>query len=85
MITLDQLDTDAFLSEEDLDLRNMTEDEVWRAYSFWLKNMQVTNERDKYLYSHGVFQLIGEEMQAEYDRGFDPFTHEPLNGREPSA
>jgi hypothetical protein len=48
---------DEFLSEEDLDLRNMTEDELVAYWNFWLEQAQATNEQDKHLYSHGVFTV----------------------------
>ena len=46
---------DEFLSEEDLDLQNLTEDELDAAWSAWLHQAQVTNEEDRFTYSHGVF------------------------------
>ena len=46
---------DEFLSEEDLDLRNLTEQELYEYWNFWLEQAQATNEMDRYLYSHGVF------------------------------
>jgi hypothetical protein len=48
---------DEFLSEEDLDLKNLTEEELYEYWNFWLEQAQVTNEIDKYSYSHGVFQF----------------------------
>ncbi len=46
---------DEFLSEEDLELRNMNWDELMEYWNFWLCQAQSTNEKDKYTYSHGVF------------------------------
>ena len=46
---------DEFLSEEDLDLQNLTEDELDAAWNAWLLQAQVTNEEDRFTYSHGVF------------------------------
>jgi len=46
---------DEFLSEEDLDLQNLTEDELNAAWNAWLHQAQVTNEEDRFTYSHGVF------------------------------
>lgn len=46
---------DEFLSEEDLDLRNLSEKELFAYWDLWLKQAQVTNELDKNTYSHGVF------------------------------
>ncbi len=46
---------DEFLSEEDLDLRTMSEEEVEAAWTAWLEQAQSTNEQDRLTYSHGVF------------------------------
>lgn len=46
---------DEFLSEEDLDLRNMTEEELYNYWNIWLLQAQATNDMDKHSYSHGVF------------------------------
>ncbi|MCU0727160.1 MAG: hypothetical protein MUE73_15465 [Planctomycetes bacterium] len=46
---------DEFLSEEDLDLRNLTEEELLALWEEWLRAAQVTNDRDEDQYSHGVF------------------------------
>ena len=46
---------DEFLSEEDLDLRNLSDEEGDRYWMLWLKQAQITNDRDEALYSHGVF------------------------------
>jgi hypothetical protein len=48
---------DEFLSEEDLDLKNLTEEELYEYWNFWLEQAQATNEIDKYSYSHHVFQF----------------------------
>jgi hypothetical protein len=47
---------DEFLSEEDLDLRNLSEEELDRYWSLWLTQAQVTNDLDRDRYSHGVFE-----------------------------
>lgn len=47
---------DEFLSEEDLDLRNLTEDELVAYWNLWLEQAQSTNDLDKHTYSHGVFE-----------------------------
>lgn len=49
---------DEFLSEEDLDLRNLSKEELFAYWDMWLTEAQVTNEFDKNLYSHGVFSLL---------------------------
>lgn len=46
---------DEFLSEEDLDLCNLSEDELVAYWNLWLEQAQVTNDLDAALYSHGVF------------------------------
>ena len=46
---------DAFLSEEDLDLRSLSFDELNRLWNAWLRQAQATNEQDRHSYSHGVF------------------------------
>ncbi len=47
---------DEFLSEEDLDLKNLTWDELVAYWNLWLEQAQVTNDLDEALYSHGVFE-----------------------------
>ncbi len=47
---------DEFLSEEDLDLRNLTREELDQYWLLWLRQAQVTNELDEAEYSHGVFE-----------------------------
>jgi hypothetical protein len=46
---------DEFLSEEDLDLRSLTDEELDAAWTAWLYQAQATNAEDEYAYSHGVF------------------------------
>jgi hypothetical protein len=46
---------DAFLSEEDLDIRNMTDEELDHYWTAWLVQAQSTNSADEHDYSHGVF------------------------------
>jgi hypothetical protein len=46
---------DAFLSEEDLDLRHLSFVELNRVWNAWLRQAQATNQRDLHEYSHGVF------------------------------
>ncbi len=47
---------DEFLSEEDLDLRNLTDEELVAYWNQWLEQAQVTNATDATSYSHGVFE-----------------------------
>jgi hypothetical protein len=46
---------DEFLSEEDLDLAHLSEDELVAYWNLWLEQAQATNDLDAALYSHGVF------------------------------
>lgn len=46
---------DEFLSDEDLDLRTMTEEELYAYWELWLRQAQATNDVDRDTYSHGVF------------------------------
>ena len=56
---------DEFLSSEDLDLKNLSEEELEAYWNFWLLQAQVTNDLDQYLYSHGVFE-IDPRASADY-------------------
>ncbi len=47
---------DEFLSEEDLDLRNLTDEELDAVWNEWLRQAQATNDLDRHAYSHGVFE-----------------------------
>lgn len=51
---------DEFLSEEDLDLKNLSWEELIDYWNHWLMQAQATNEEDKYTYSHGEFVLMEE-------------------------
>ena len=48
--------TDNFLSEEDLDLPNLTEEELVAWWNLWLEQAQITNDLDRDEYAHGVFR-----------------------------
>ena len=48
---------DEFLSEEDLDLRNLSWDELLEVWQAWLEQAQATNDLDEHLYSHGVLEV----------------------------
>jgi hypothetical protein len=52
---------DEFLSEEDLDLVNLSEKELDAWWELWLKQAQISNDNDALTYSHGVFMLMGDE------------------------
>lgn len=47
------------LSEDDLNLRELTDDELVRAWDLWFDLAQATNEWDP-AYSHGVFVGVAE-------------------------
>lgn len=47
---------DEFLSEEDLDLQNSSDEELIAYWNLWLAQAQATNDLDQALYSHGVFE-----------------------------
>ena len=51
---------DEFLSEEDLDLRNLTAEEVLAQWEVWFRQAQETNDADQWTYSHGVFEEVPE-------------------------
>lgn len=55
-MTMDKI-RDEFLSEEDLDLRNLKYEELMSYWEMWLLQAQSTNDQDQSLYSHGVFCL----------------------------
>lgn len=56
---------DEFLSEEDLDLRNLSEQELYEYWNLWLEQAQATNEMDRYSYSHGVFTVEPHDNAAD--------------------
>lgn len=47
---------DEFLSSEDLDLKNLSWEELLAYWDLWLLQAQGSNELDAHLYSHGVFR-----------------------------
>lgn len=47
-----------FLSEEDVDLRNLSWEELLVVWNHWLMQAQSTNEEDKDSYEHGVFRGV---------------------------
>lgn len=58
---------DEFLSEEDLDLRNLSDDELVAYWNLWLEQAQGTNSLDAHLYSHGVFEREPEDPDQPGD------------------
>ena len=59
---------DEFLSEEDLDLRNLSEEELLAVWQAWLEQAQSTNDLDARTYSHGVFELEPELNPESVER-----------------
>jgi hypothetical protein len=55
---------DEFLSEEDLDLANLSWDELLGWWDLFLRQAQASNDLDEHEYSHGVFAL----PRAEWPR-----------------
>jgi hypothetical protein len=53
----DQRDRDRFLSDEDLDLKNLSWDELLRWWDAFLRQAQASNDLDADEYSHVVFAL----------------------------
>ena len=49
---------DEFLSEEDLDLRNLSMEEVMAWWEVWFDQAQATNDADCWSFSHGVFEAV---------------------------
>ena len=47
------------LSEDDLDVRDMSDEELALAWDLWFDLAQATNDDDP-PYTHGVFQTIGQ-------------------------
>jgi hypothetical protein len=47
---------DEFFSVEDLDLLDLSAEELIAAWNLWLEQAQATNDLDAALYSHGVFE-----------------------------
>ena len=56
---------DEFLSEEDLDLRTLSDEELDAVWDLWLRIAQSTNDPDRRRYSHGVFQLEPEAIAGQ--------------------
>lgn len=54
---------DEFLSEEDLDLQSLTDEELDAVWTAWLYQAQITNEEDQFTYSHGVFTEMEEGVR----------------------
>lgn len=55
---------DQFLSEEDLDLANLSWEELLRWWDLMLLQAQASNDDDEREYSHGVFALPRREWPS---------------------
>jgi len=75
--------SERFLSEEDLDLSDLSWDELLAWWERWLRQAQGTNELDEHLYSHGVFRVepgwvqtsegvVRAEGQAQHEKPTSP-------------
>ena len=49
--------SESFSSEEDLDLQNLSTEELYAWWDLWLRQAQISNDLDEHLYSHGVFRV----------------------------
>jgi hypothetical protein len=47
---------DEFLSDEDLDLGSLSDEELDAYWRLWLVQAQATNDLDRATYAHGVFE-----------------------------
>jgi hypothetical protein len=48
---------DQFLSSEDQDLANLTDEEFWAWWALWFRNAQASNADDEHIFSHGAFAV----------------------------
>lgn len=55
---------DEFLSEEDLDRRNLSEAELIAYWNLWLEQAQATNHLDEHIYGHGVFETAPSQLKV---------------------
>lgn len=60
---------DEFLSEEDLDLKNMSDEELFAYWDMWLLQAQATNDVDRYTYAHGVFVIEPGHQESSKSEG----------------
>jgi len=63
---------DEFLSEEDLDLRELSDAELFAYWSLWLHQAQATNAFDEHVYSHGVFVYVADPARLPSQRAGGP-------------
>ena len=60
----DGADRDRFLSDEDLDLANLSWEELLAWWNEFLRQAQASNDLDEDEYSHGVFALPRREWPS---------------------
>ena len=71
---------DEFLSEEDLDLRSLSQEELIAYWNLWLQQAQATNDLDEALYSHGVFERDPAVREKAPEEGEQPGVESRLTG-----
>jgi hypothetical protein len=76
---------DEFLSEEDLDLRNLTQEELFAYWDAWLRQAQSTNSADQHTYSHGVFATEPAVAAASKEETGCPDSRRRVGGETPCA
>lgn len=57
--------TDQFLSEEDLDLRALSWEELLLQWNAWLHAASITDADDEGEYEHGVFVRLAQASERE--------------------
>ena len=55
---------DEFLSDEDLDVARLTDEELAAYWEIWFLQAQATNDADQWEYSHGVFDEVPESARC---------------------
>jgi hypothetical protein len=55
---------DEFLSDEDLDLRDLAPEEIAAYWDRWFRQAQTTNDADEWTYAHGVFEEVPERARG---------------------
>lgn len=69
------------LSDDDLNLKDISDEELAKAWDLWFDLAQSTNDADP-PYTHGVFVNLTWEDVAPLDKGIDPKTKESTAQRE---
>jgi hypothetical protein len=60
-----------FQSSEEMDLQNLTDEELWAWWNLWFQAAQSSNGDDEHIYSHGVLAVTPghEELLDRYRHG----------------